>query len=358
MTFLQNYQSFLDKFNPHLNNYLSSLPDIVAKMDKSALSLIEIVSLSASSNGKRLRPYLVCLGYQIASNKSFDSKTVLNASMVSEIFHSFALIHDDIIDRSDTRRNQKTSHILFEDIHKNQKLKNDPSHFGTSMAILAGDLQIALSSQIIADLEVDSKIKQNLLDSFNEMFINLVLGEYQDVYQSFSPIRPSEEMIMSTLRWKSGEYTIEFPLKFGALLGGADKKLLDFFSQFAVPVGIAFQLKDDLLGVFSDSEAVGKSNLSDIREGKNTLLIKYALSRANDFQKNQLEQILGDSKADTNDLAKVQDILTSTGAKSAIEQKIKDMTKSARDLIDGSGISADYSQILSEFTDYITNREK
>ncbi len=327
-------------------------------MDKSALLLIETASLSVGSNGKRLRPYLVSLGYQLATNKSFETNTVLNASMVSEFFHSFALIHDDIIDRSDTRRNQKTSHILFEEIHQNQKLKNNAKHFGTSMAILTGDLQIALASQIISNLEVDSKIKQSLFDCYNQMFINLVIGEYQDVYQSFDNNRPSQKMIMSTLRWKSGEYTIEFPLRFGALLGGADKKLLDFISEFAIPVGIAFQLKDDLLGIFANSKDIGKSNLSDIREGKNTLLIKYALSKANNAQKTSLETILGNPNAGDDELKTIQNILVVTGAKKAIEEKIIDMTKSARNLIAGSGISATHSQILSEFTDYIINREK
>lgn len=358
MQFLDHYQSFLSVFNPHLTKYLSTLPDKVKHFDKSALSLIEVASFASASSGKRLRPYLVSLGYQIASSKSVNDTIVLNAAMVSELFHSFAVIHDDIIDKSDTRRNQKTSHIIFEEIHKNKKLKNDAKHFGTSMAILAGDLQIALSLQIISELKIDLETKQKLLSSFSQMFTNLVIGQYQDVYQSFEPKRPNEQMIMSTLRWKSGEYTIEFPLEFGALLGGADRKLLEFFAKFAVPIGIAFQLKDDLLGIFSNSQTIGKSNLSDILEGKNTLLVNYAYANSNPDQKKQLDSIIGNENADEKDLKTVQDIMIATGAKSTIEQKIEHMTDSAITLIKSSNLNSDYQTLLSQFAEYIIRRDK
>ena len=358
MTFSQDYQNFLQVFNPHLESYLDSIPAQVKDMDKSVLSLIETASLATKSSGKRLRPYLVSLGYQIAGKQSYDQKTVFDAALVAEIFHSFAVIHDDIIDKSDSRRNQKTSHVVFEDIHMQKQLKNDASHFGVSMAILAGDLEVALSSFLISNLNINLDIKQKLLSSYSEMFFNLVLGQYQDVYQSFDPKRPSEKMIMSTLRWKSGEYTIEFPLKFGGLLGGADEKLLDFFKVFAVPVGIAFQLKDDLLGVFSSSADIGKSNLSDIREGKNTLLIKYALDQANSDQKSQLDRILGNENSDENDLNTVQKILVDTGSKACIENKILQLSKEAKSCVSTSGIEEKYKNIIEEFADFVINRDK
>ena len=179
MTFNQNYQNFLQVFNPHLESYLNSIPSQVKDMDKSVLSLIETASLATKSSGKRLRPYLVSLGYQIAGKQSYDQKTVFDAALVAEIFHSFAVIHDDIIDKSDSRRNQKTSHVVFEDIHMQKQLKNDASHFGVSMAILAGDLEVALSSFLISNLNINLDIKQKLLSSYSEMFFNLVLGQYR-----------------------------------------------------------------------------------------------------------------------------------------------------------------------------------
>ncbi len=358
MTFLENYQNFLDIFDSHLQKYLDSLPKNLANMDSSTKKLIEVSSLAIQGGGKRLRPYLVCLGYQIAAEKTFNSKPVLDVALVAEIFHTFALVHDDIIDKSTTRRNQKTSHVLFNEIHKDNNFKGSSEHFGISMAILAGDLLIAYANKIISDIQADPQTKQNLNTAFTDMFINLILGQYQDVYQSFDPDRPSENMIMSTLRWKSGEYTVEFPLKFGAILGGASEELLDFFAKFSTPIGIAFQLKDDILGIFSESTTTGKSNLSDIREGKNTLLINYALGLVNRDQLNKLNSILGNQDANENDLKIVQDILTSSGAKEKIETKITDLANDSKSTVLNANIDPKYKSILSEFCDFIISRDK
>ncbi len=358
MTFLENYQNFLGIFDSHLKKYLNSLPKDLENMDVSSQKLIEISTLAIQGGGKRLRPYLVCLGYQMATNKSFDSKSVLDAALAAEIFHTFALVHDDIIDQSETRRNQKTSHVLFNEVHKTNSFKGSAEHFGTSMAILTGDLLIAYVTKIISDLEADPQTKQNLNTTFTDMFINLILGQYQDVYQSFDPTRPSEEMIMSTLRWKSGEYTVEFPLKFGGVLGGASEELLGFFAKFATPIGIAFQLRDDILGIFSESTTIGKSNLSDIREGKNTLLIKYALELVNQDQANKLNLILGNQDANENDLKIVQDILVSSGAKEKIEAKISNLSNESKNSILEANIDQGHKNILSEFCDFIISRDK
>lgn len=358
MTFIQNYDQFLEVFNPFLDRYLSSLRKTSDNMHDSAQLLIDISSQAVNSSGKRLRPYLVALGYQIASNQTNLTDEILKAGLIAEIFHSFALVHDDIIDQSDTRRGQKTSHILFAEEHNAKKFKGTDRHFGTSMAILTGDLLIAYSTKLLTDLNFDTAIKEKAHKCFTDMFINLIIGQYQDVYQSFDNERPSKEMILSTLRWKSGEYSIEFPLKFGGILGGASDNLLDFYAKFAKPVGIAFQLKDDLLGIFGDSQSIGKSNLSDIREGKNTLLINYAFAAADNEQKSVLNQILGDVSAQENELQKVRSILIETGAKDQVEEEISAMIQSTQSLIAQSEISQDHKQILSGFADYIINRNR
>ncbi len=358
MTFIENYQNFLGIFESHLKKYLDSLPKDLENKDASTQKLIDISTLAVQGGGKRLRPYLVSLGYQIAKNESFDSKPVLDAALVAEIFHTFALVHDDIIDQSSTRRNQKTSHVLFNEVHKSNRLKGSSEHFGTSMAILTGDLLIAYVTKIISDIETDHQTKQNLNTAFVDMFINLILGQYQDVYQSFDPTRPSEEMIMSTLRWKSGEYTVEFPLKFGGILGNASEELLGFFAKFATPIGIAFQLRDDIFGIFSESTTIGKSNLSDIREGKNTLLIRYAMELANPDQISKLNSILGKQSADENELKIVQDILTSSGAKAKIEAKILRLSDESKNYILEANIDQEHKNILSEFCDFIISRDK
>lgn len=358
MTFIQNYNQFLGEFNPFLERYLSTLQKTSDSMHDSAQLLIDISSQAVNSSGKRLRPFLVALGYQIASSQTEVSNEVLKAGLISEIFHSFALVHDDIIDQSDTRRGQKTSQVLFSEEHKAKNFKGTDQHFGTSMAILTGDLLIAYATKILTDLKFSRSIKEKASQCFADMFINLIIGQYQDVYQSFNTDRPSKEMILSTLRWKSGEYSIEFPLKFGGILGEAGDGLLDFYAQFAQPVGIAFQLKDDLLGVFGDSTSIGKSNLSDIREGKNTLLINYALSAASNQQKNTLDQILGNVNAQEEDLEKIKTILIETGAKNKVEEEISAMVLSAQSLIERSKISKDHQEILSGFADFIINRNR
>ena len=358
MTFLENYQKFLGIFELHLKKYLDSLPKDLENKDVSTQKLIEVSSLAVQGGGKRLRPYLVSLGYQMASNKPFDAKSVLDAALAAEIFHTFALVHDDIIDQSSTRRGQKTPHVLFNEVHTSNSLKGSSEHFGTSMAILTGDLLIAYVTKIISNIKADPQTKQNLNTAFADMFVNLILGQYQDVYQSFDPNRPSEEMIMSTLRWKSGEYTVEFPLKFGGQLGQASDELLGFFAKFSTPIGIAFQLRDDILGIFSKSTTIGKSNLSDIREGKNTLLIRYAMELANANQITKLNSILGKQNADENDLIVVQDILTSSGAKAKIEAKILGLSDESKNYISEANIDQEHKNILSEFCDFIISRDK
>lgn len=278
-----------------------------------------------NDGGKRLRPLFAYLGY-LASGAN-PRPEILKACTALELVHVCALIHDDVMDGSDTRRNKPAIHKLFEGIHRSENLKGDPQRFGTASAILLGDLALVWADRMLVESGIAQSEFINCQEVFCEMRDELMAGQYLDVLEG-ALATTSVERSLKVARFKSGKYSIERPLHFGAALAGRSD-LFQTFSSYGLPLGEAFQLRDDLLGVFGDSEITGKPSGDDLREGKRTVLIATTMELATPAEKEKLQNGLGKQDISDGEIAELQQIIQGCGAKDKVEKLITELTEQA-----------------------------
>ncbi|MFC4464538.1 polyprenyl synthetase family protein [Streptomyces xiangluensis] len=267
--------------------------------------------------GKRIRPLLCILGWHAAGGGDGEESLWQMAASL-EVFHAFALIHDDIIDNSPTRRGRPSAHRAFAARHR---AGPDADAFGVHAAILLGDLALVCSDALMNAAGLSTRQRQTVLPLLDAMRGEVLLGQHLDLLATGRPTGDVDEA-MSIARLKTAKYTIERPLHLGVTLVGAHRDLLALCSAYALPLGEAFQLRDDLLGVFGDPSLTGKPVLDDLRSGKATVLMALATRRATPEQRRTLETLVGRADLGEEDAARVRRILQHTGARDAVESLI------------------------------------
>ena len=233
------------------------------------------------AGGKRLRPAFCYWGHRAAGGA--DGEAIVNAAAALELFQACAIVHDDVMDGSDTRRGQPAAHRRFAALHRSRDWHGDPEAFGEGAAILLGDLCLSWSDEMLATSGFGPDELARGDRVFAEMRSELMGGQYLDLLEQARG-GGSVERALRVARYKSAKYTIEKPLHLGAALAGGGQEVLDGFSGYGLPLGEAFQLRDDLLGVFGDPAQTGKPAGDDLREGKRTALVAMALEAADDAQ--------------------------------------------------------------------------
>lgn len=273
------------------------------------------------AGGKRLRPQFCYAGWLVAGGDS-DETGILTAAASFEWLQASALAHDDLMDGSDTRRGKPSVHRAFEARHRDLNSVGDAAQFGRSVALLLGDLMLSWSDEMFRNCGLDN------IDA-GAIYLDLcktevVAGQYLDVVGQTRPEFSVAEA-MRVVRFKSAKYTIERPLHVGAALAGADDELLANLSAFGLPLGEAFQLRDDLLGVFGDPEVTGKPAGDDLREGKRTVLIARTAERTDDAGRELLRRGLGNDEH----IDQLRELIISTGADVAVEEDIASLERQA-----------------------------
>lgn len=327
---------FVTSLNAALQNYLAQQHQRVAGIAAEALDLIENIA-ALSQGGKRLRPLFAWYGWQIAGGQARTTQ-IQELGMSLELFQAAALIHDDILDRSDTRRGQPSAHRRFEQLHRSRQWDQEAEHFGISGAILAGDLSLALCEEVFAQLTLQLSC-QNVSAAasarhvFDDMRFEVMTGQYLDVREEsagrYHSPQLALERAMTILQYKSAKYSVERPLMLGAAAAGASAELLAELSALALPLGEAFQLRDDQLGVFGDPAVTGKPAGDDLREGKRTALIAYARAGADAQQSQLIDDLLGEPAMTEQQVAEFQQVIQSTGAANKVEQLITEKAEAA-----------------------------
>lgn len=305
--------------------------------------------------GKRFRPIFSYLGYLGAGGEASDAAIQVSSSL--ELVHACALIHDDLMDGSDSRRGKPSLHKYFESLHSQSKYLGKPEKFGAAAAILIGDLALSWSDQMIYESDSDSLNLKGALHVFYEMRSELMAGQYLDVLEGV--IAKSEtERSRKIAQYKSGKYSIERPLQFGGSLASANSKILESYSEYGLPLGEAFQLRDDILGIFGKSDVTGKPSGDDIREGKRTLLIAMTLEGCNPVQKSKIENSLGKSDLSDSEVTSIQEIIVESGALASCEALIENLYARAIQAIQNSDIEAEVIELLKFMATAATKREK
>lgn len=325
-----------DRFRQSLasatRDFLSAQRRLLESVSADSAVLVDAIERLAAG-GKKMRPLLCYWGWKGAGGAA-DDGGIVTAGMSLELFQAAALVHDDIIDRSDIRRGAPSVHKQFEGRHDNGNWHLDAAHFGTGAAILAGDLCLSLSEEAFASIAGSPDTTRAARAIFNRMRTEVMAGQYLDLLEeAVGPDRdPAEaaERALSIVRFKSAKYSTEHPLCIGGALAGASPELLAGYSSFALPLGEAFQLRDDLLGVYGDPAITGKPSGDDLREGKRTVLIARALQGGSPDQKATLNAGLGSSGMSQQEVLLLQDIIDHTGAREEVESLIAE--RSARSL--------------------------
>lgn len=315
-----------------------------------------------NKDGKYLRAILVGLGYQ-AAGKTDDKYKNLAAAL--ELFQTSILIHDDIIDNALIRRGKDTIPVSYEKkynnpIKENQMFKQKKTNFSTSMGICIGDLGFYIANQIIIKSYKDNKDITKLLSYYNDVVIKTCKGEMLDIILPFkeeyfkSDIK-LEEKIMEIYKLKTAWYSVIGPYCLGLILGEAEENQIKTMEDILLEIGVAFQIQDDLLGIYGDEKQIGKSVSSDPEEYKQTILYSYTM---NTQYKNELQKYYG-KKLNQTDINKVKEIFEKSGAKKYAENKMIELFKISEEQIDElEFIDSKNKSILKGFIIYLKNRNK
>lgn len=306
---------------------------------------------SLLAGGKRLRAGFLYWGYRAAGGPDSDALVRLAASM--EFFQAAALLHDDVMDRSDTRRGMPSAHRAIETLHSARGWLGDGGRFGEGAAILAGDLCLTWCDEMFATCGLPAAELARGRDLFDRMRTQLMGGQFLDLLESVRgwegiDLEGRVASARKVIRFKSAKYTIEHPLLIGALVGGAPETAISPLSDYGLALGEAFQLRDDLLGVFGDPEATGKPAGDDLREGKRTVLIAYALDGAASRERVLIEGALGREDLDEAEVGAVRDALVGTGAVERVEGLITTLADEARTALERASGAARLDALATE----------
>lgn len=348
MTTIQDKLQFINnEISPRLNSFLDQKLVKAKKLHPQAGILVEEVKRFINLGGKRVRPAFVYAGYLSVGGKE---KTIFDLACCVEMLHTWALIHDDIIDRSLTRRGQATSHIYWRDQCTKLGLKGDKDHFGISTAILAGDLAFALAESVFNEFNTKKEVQKY----WEAVKFEVMHGEYLDVLFSFKDT--AEEVdIRSVLEYKTAKYTVQRPLQMGASFGGATSEQIKTLEAYGSKVGQVFQIQDDVQGIFGEEKKLGKSVSSDLVEGKKTLLILAAQEKASPSENLVLKKVLGNPRATEKQIEEAREVIRRVGALKEAQDLVDSLTDKGLRAVEESSLTKEGKEWLTQAADYLRN---
>ena len=349
-----------------LDDVMAHQSDVLEEVSPECAPLVETVA-DLVGGGKRLRPAFCYWGWRGAGGG--DDDRIIMAAAALELFQAAALIHDDVMDHSDTRRGMPAVHRRFATLHRGNAWAGDAERFGHAGAILAGDLCLSWSDEVLGACGLDDERIRAGKALFDRMRTQLMGGQYLDMLEQAvaatgssgdsgdgGDTRDPVERARRVIRFKSAKYTIEHPLLLGGTMAGADPGLLASYSAYGLPLGEAFQLRDDVLGVFGDPSETGKPTGDDLREGKRTVLVALAVREADPAQATLVRRLLGDPGLDDGGVARLREVIVDTGALATVEALITELVAAARAALRDAAVTSEARAVLSHLVDAATSR--
>jgi geranylgeranyl diphosphate synthase type I len=310
----------------------------------------------ALAGGKRIRGALLCQAYFGMGGK--EKKKIIKIAAAIEIMHLFLLVHDDIIDKGIIRHGEITLHKRLSDKKSKNLIPDEAVHYGNSIAIIIGDMLYAIANKIIAKSGFDSNILVQVLSMVQDIVANTIIGQSQDIEIAYKNGIVTEKEVIAMCKNKTARYTMEGPLLLGAILAGhSDNNLRVSINNYAIPIGIAFQIQDDILGIFGDKKKTGKSVASDIEEGKMSIMVVNALKYANSEQKKQMNSILGKKGLTDNEVIIFQNIIQSSGALEYAKRLSKKHLEAGKKEIEKMLFNSKTKKFLLDLTEYLERRD-
>lgn len=318
---LDSANAVRDLVKEELTLYLAQQREYLTGIASEMTPVCDALDEYLLEGGKRLRPLFAYAGFLAAGSTPRKNEVCAMASL--ELLQACALIHDDLMDGSDTRRGKPAIHRHFENLHQKGGMSGAAAQFGAAAAVLLGDLTLVWSDQMLHNSGISPDSLAAVLRVHDDMRVELMAGQYLDVREA-GEREHSVERSLRIARYKSGKYTIERPLHFGAVMARptANDELLKVLSEYGLPLGEAFQLRDDLLGIFGDPKTTGKPAGDDLREGKRTVLMAMTLDQAQGAAREELVKSLGDPDLSAEKIDSLRSLIIETGAVAAVEKLI------------------------------------
>jgi geranylgeranyl diphosphate synthase, type I len=338
------------RVDARLDAYLTEERERWSSFDPDLAGPIDEIRRLVLSGGKRLRPAFCYWGFVAGGGDPLDAR-VVDAGAALELLHVFALFHDDVMDDASSRRGAPTTHTTYAAEHAREGWAGESRRFGEGVAILVGDLAFVYADQLLHHAPPPAWAV------WNELRIELNVGQFLDIAGSVQRVRDvvKAERIC---RYKSGKYTIERPLHLGAVLAAPHRRdeLLPGLSGYGLPLGDAFQMRDDVMGAFGDEALTGKPVGGDLREGKPTPLLARAVAAASPAQAAILDRVGAADLTDT-EVADIQQAIIDTGALAALEAHIESLTRAAIDALDAVAIAQEARTELVALAEYVSWRQ-
>jgi geranylgeranyl diphosphate synthase type I len=338
------------KIEKELNHYATVI-DKLYTLNKLSPILFKSIKEFILRDGKRIRPILFCIGYSGFSKKNPPPSGLYRSALSLELLHDFLLVHDDIIDRSDTRRGKPAMHTLL-----NKYLtKNMGAKFsGQDLAVVAGDVMYAMALDAFLAIKENPQRKEAALKKLISAALYTGSGEFIELLLAVKPIeKVTQNDIYKIYDSKTANYTFASPLTMGAVLAGANTQQIKKLFAYGMLLGRAFQIKDDIIGTFGEEKEIGKSNLTDIKEAKRTILLWYAFNHADRKNKQIIKKIIGGKRVKNAELFKIREIIITTGALTYAQNQIKHLYLKAQKQINNLKMDKNFKKTLNSFSQKI-----
>lgn len=363
-SFLQLVQAKLDDYNNQQRRALQAISGDILELIEFPAALLQ--------GGKRLRASFCEAAWEAYADFDRDSnvlaeevKGVVSIAAALEMFHAAALVHDDLLDQSDTRRGAPAIHKRFEGLHLERGFGGDPARFGMAGSVLVGDLMLSWSSELFGQGMLNASspsVEADCRLEFGQMRFEVMAGQYLDVLEeNAAPLRSVSEIVAranAVMLYKTAKYSLEAPVLIGAAFGGAAEFQRKQLSDFAIPLGLAFQLRDDILGVFGDPATTGKPAGDDLREGKRTVLVGLTLEKLPRSVAGVFENLLGDRDLEAEQIEFMQETIQESGALAKTEHLIEEYSLQSRQALEKLEISDAAKERFRVLSDAVTNRNK
>jgi geranylgeranyl diphosphate synthase type I len=338
------------RVDARLDALLVAERDRWAAFDPDLAGPVDEVRRLVGSGGKRLRPAFCHWGF-VGAGGDPDDPRVVDAGAAFELMHAFALFHDDVMDDASSRRGAPTTHVVYAAEHAAGSWAGEPRRFGEGVAILVGDLAFVYADQLLVGAPAP------VWEIWNELRIELNIGQFLDILGSVQRVR-DRQRAERICRYKSGKYTIERPLHLGAVLAAPQRRdeLLPGLSAYGLPLGDAFQMRDDVMGAFGDESVTGKPVGGDLREGKPTPLLARAVTAATPGQRAVLDRV-GCPDLDDDAVAAIQQVIVDTGALADLERHIATLTDDALAALDRVDLTDLARRELADLAEFVSRRE-
>lgn len=357
---LTSVQNRLDEFCESKRAELRAISDEIEPLIDYTQSLL--------AGGKRFRAlfcYAAWTGYAQEQGDSTDFEAIVGIAAALEMFHAAALVHDDLLDQSDTRRGQPAIHKRFETLHKSKGFAGDSVRFGIAGSVLVGDLMLSWASEIFGEallLAKSNQVEAACRTEFGKMRFEVMAGQYLDVLEeNAAPLRTPQESVARANRvmlYKTAKYSLEAPILIGSSYAGASQEQRNSLSEFAIPLGLAFQLRDDILGVFGDPSITGKPAGDDLREGKRTVLVGLTLQSLPTSVARLFDELLQAKELSSEQIEFMQTTITDCGALAKTERMIAEYSNQAIEALANLEIAEPARIALAKLADAVINRSK